>query len=117
MQLIGQTRVPIPATKEHPERIDYEYERKRRTGIFIFAESLSGFRRATARPRRTKVDWVEEVTQQPDTRYAGVERITLVCDNWEGMPRKRFTNRFRPARHATTCGGSTSCILPRIGVG
>jgi hypothetical protein len=28
VQLIGETRVPIPATKEHPERVDYEYERK-----------------------------------------------------------------------------------------
>ena len=27
VQLIGETRVPIPATKEHPERVDYEYER------------------------------------------------------------------------------------------
>jgi hypothetical protein len=24
VQLIGETRVPIPATKEHPERVDYE---------------------------------------------------------------------------------------------
>ena len=28
VQLIGETRVPISATKEHPERVDYEYERK-----------------------------------------------------------------------------------------
>ncbi len=28
VQLIGETRMPIPATKEHPERVDYEYERK-----------------------------------------------------------------------------------------
>ncbi len=28
VQLIGETRVPIPATKEHPERVDYEYERR-----------------------------------------------------------------------------------------
>jgi hypothetical protein len=25
VQLIGETRVPIPATKEHPERVDYEW--------------------------------------------------------------------------------------------
>lgn len=28
VQLIGETRVPLPATKDHPERVDYEYERK-----------------------------------------------------------------------------------------
>ena len=54
VQLIGETRVPIPATKEHPERVDYEYERKGTASIFMFAEPLSGFRQATARPHRTK---------------------------------------------------------------
>ncbi len=81
VQLIGETRVPIPATKEHPERVDYEYERKGTASIFMFAEPLSGFRQATARPRRPKGDWAREVAQLLDARYAGVERITLVCDN------------------------------------
>jgi hypothetical protein len=81
MQLIGERRVPIPATKEHPERVDYEYERKGTASIFMFAEPLSGFRQATARERRTKDDWAQEVAHLLDTRYAGVERITLVCDN------------------------------------
>ena len=27
VQLIGETRVPIPATKVHPERVDYEIGR------------------------------------------------------------------------------------------
>ena len=34
VQLIGETRVPIPPTKEHPERVDYEYERKGTASIF-----------------------------------------------------------------------------------
>jgi DDE superfamily endonuclease len=81
VQLIGETRVPIPATKEHPERVDYEYERKGTASIFMFAEPLSGFRQATARPHRTKDDWADEVAQLLDTRYANTPRITLVCDN------------------------------------
>jgi len=79
VQLIGETRVPIPATREHPERVDYEYERKGTASIFMFAEPLSGFRQATARPRRTKVDGAHEVAHLLDTRYADIERITLVC--------------------------------------
>jgi hypothetical protein len=55
VQLIGETRVSIPATKEHPERVDYEYERNGTASIFMFAEPLSGFRQASARPHRTKV--------------------------------------------------------------
>jgi hypothetical protein len=68
VQLIGETRMPIPATKEHPERVDYEYERKGTASIFMFAEPLSGFRQATARPRRTKDDWAHEVAHLLDTR-------------------------------------------------
>src|SRR4029077_11839150 len=81
VQLIGETRVPIPATKEHPERVDYEYERKGPASIFMFAEPLSGFRQATAPPPRTKVDWALEVANLLDTRYQDRPRITLVCDN------------------------------------
>jgi len=38
VQLIGETRVPIAATNGHPERVDYEYERKGTASIFMFAE-------------------------------------------------------------------------------
>lgn len=98
VQLIGETRVPIPATKEHPERVDYEYERKGTASIFLFAEPLSGFRQATARPRRTKDDWAEEVAHLLDTRYAGVERITRVCDNLNTHTKGAFYEAFPPGQ-------------------
>lgn len=81
VQLIGEARVPIPATKEHPKRVDYEYERLGTASIFMFAEPLSGFRQATARPHRTKVDWATELAHLLDTRYADCNWVTLVCDN------------------------------------
>src|SRR6059058_4839264 len=81
VQRLKETRVPIAATKQHGKRVDYEYERKGTASIFMFAEPLSGFRQATARPRRTKDDWAHEVADLLDTRYAGVPQITLVCDN------------------------------------
>jgi hypothetical protein len=96
VQLIGETRVPIPATKEHPERVDYEYERKGTASIFMFAEPLSGFRQATARPRRTKADWAIEVAHLLDTRYAKTPRITLVCDNLNTHTRGAFYEAFPP---------------------
>ena len=79
VQLVGETRVPIPATPEHPRRVDYEYERKGTASIFVFAEPLSGFRQATARSRRTNQDWAEEVSRLLDTRYEGVERGRRWC--------------------------------------
>ena len=98
VQLIGETRVPISATKEHPERVDYEYERKGTASIFMFAEPLSGFRQATARPRRTKDDWAHEVAHLLDTRYVGGERITLVCDNLNTHTKGAFYEAFPPEK-------------------
>jgi hypothetical protein len=96
VQLIGETRVPIPATKERPQRVDYEYERKGTASIFMFAEPLWGFRQATARPQRTKDDWAHEVAHLLDTRYAGVEQITLVCDNLNTHTKGAFYEAFPP---------------------
>ena len=47
----------------------------------MFCEALSSWRQATARKRRTKVDWIEEVASLLEDRYANCEKITLVCDN------------------------------------
>ncbi len=56
VQLIKETRQPIAATKNHPKRVDYEYERNGSASIFMFCEPLAGWRQATARKRRTKLD-------------------------------------------------------------
>lgn len=50
--LLKETRVPIAATKEHGQRVDYEYERQGTASIFMFAEPLSGFRRQCMSGRR-----------------------------------------------------------------
>ena len=115
--LIGETRVPIPATQEQPERVDDEYERKGTASIFLFAEPLSGFRQATARPRRTQDDGAQEVAQLLETRDAGIERITLVCDNLNTHTKGRSTKHSRPTQPATPCDGSTSCPPPSTAVG
>lgn len=94
VQLIGETRVPIPTTKGHPERVDYEYERKGTASIFMFAEPLSAFRQATARPQRTKVDWAIEVARLMDTRYADCDTVTLVSDNLNTHTKGAFHEAF-----------------------
>ena len=47
VQLTKETRKPIPATKDHPQRVDYEYERNGTASIFMFCEPLGGWRQAT----------------------------------------------------------------------
>ena len=60
IQLLKETRTPIPATKNHPRRVDYEYERAGTASIFMFTEPLSGWRKVTVRKRRKKIDWAIE---------------------------------------------------------
>jgi hypothetical protein len=98
VQLVGETRVPIPATAEHPERVDYEYERLGTASIFMFAEPLAGFRQATARPQRTKADWALEVAHLLDTRYAACATVRLVCDNLNTHTKGAFYEAFPPAQ-------------------
>ena len=96
-QLLLETKVPLPATKEHGERVDYEYERNGTASIFMFAEPLSGFRQATARAQRTKEDWALEVAHLLDTRYADCDKITLVMDNLNTHTKGAFYTVFEPA--------------------
>jgi hypothetical protein len=98
VQLIGETRVAIPATKTHAKRVDYEYERRGTASIFMFAEPLSAFRQATARPQRTKSDWALEVAHLLDTRYTNGETVTLVSDNLNTHTIGAFYEAFPPDR-------------------
>ena len=115
VQLLKETRVPIAATKEHGKRVDYEYERNGTASIFMFAEPLSGFRQATARPRRTKADWAIEVAHMLDTRYAECEWVTLVCDNLNTHTKGAFYEAFEPEVARAYIKRIDFCYTPKHG--
>ena len=96
VQLIKETKQPIEATQDRPKRVDYEYERNGTASIFMFAEPLSGFRKATARRQRTKADWAREVAQFLDTHYADCSKVTLVLDNLNTHTKGAFYEAFEP---------------------
>ena len=98
IQLHKETRQPIAATKEHPRRVDYEYERAGTASIFMFCEPLFGWRRVSVRERRTKVDWAQEVEEMLRTRFALAEEIILVCDNLNTHTKGAFYEVFAPAK-------------------
>ena len=94
VQLTKETREPIAATREHPRRVDYEYERAGTACVFMFAEPLSGWRKVSARPQRTKVDWALEMEELLRTRYADAEKVRVVCDNLNTHTRGAFYEAF-----------------------
>jgi DDE superfamily endonuclease len=97
VQLLKETRAPIPATKDHPRRVDYEYERAGTASLFLFCEPLVGWRFISIRERRTKIDWAVEVAELLRTRYAAAEKVILVCDNLNTHTRGAFYEAFEPA--------------------
>jgi DDE superfamily endonuclease/Homeodomain-like domain len=115
VQLLKETRVPLPPTKQHGERVDYEYERNGTASIFLFAEPLSGFRQATARTRRTKQDWAIEVAQLLDGRYAGCAKVKLVCDNLNTHTKGAFYEAFEPEQARAYLQRIDFCYTPKHG--
>ena len=98
VQLVKETRPPMAATKNRPRRVDYEYERAGTAAVFLFSEPLAGWRQATARARRTKVDWALEVAGLLEGRYADCEKITLVWRPPQHAHQGAFYEVFEPAR-------------------
>ena len=113
--MLKETREPIPATPDHPERVDYEYERAGTASIFMFAEPLSGFLQATARQLRTKLDWAVEVAALLDTRYTECDQITFVCDNLNTHTKGALYEAFEPERARQYVQRIEFCYTPKHG--
>lgn len=96
VQLLKETRQAIAATKNHPRRVDDEYERAGTASIFVFCEPLIGWRKASLRPSRTKIDWAQEMAELLRTRYKNAKKVILVCDNLNTHTRGAFYEAFTP---------------------
>ena len=115
VQLTKETRKPIPATKDHPQRVDYEYERAGTASLFMFTEPLSGWREVAARSTRTKVDWAHEVANLLEGRYADCEKVILVCDNLNTHTPGAFYEAFEPERARRLVRRIQFCYTPKHG--
>lgn len=98
VQLLKETRTPIPATTTHGKRVDYEYERAGTANIFMFAEPLAGWREVAVREKKTKLDWATEMARLLEGRYADCVKVILVCDNLNTHTKGAFYEAFEPKR-------------------
>ena len=98
VQLLEDVHPPVAESPGRPELVDHEYQRAGTASVFMFCEPLAGWRRATARKRRAKVDWAEEVAELLEGRYAGCEKVVLVCDNLNTHTKGAFYAAFEPER-------------------
>jgi hypothetical protein len=115
VQLLKETRPPIAATAEHGRRVDYEYERAGTASIFMFTEPLAGWREVAVRERKTKIDWATEVARLLEGRYAGCEKVILVCDNLNTHTKGAFYEAFAPDRARQLVRRIDFCYTPKHG--
>jgi hypothetical protein len=98
VQLVKEVKTPIAATKDHPKRVDYEYERAGVANVFMFAEPLAGWRQVSIRETKTKMDWAIEMAGLLEGRYLDCDRIIVVCDNLNTHTKGAFYEAFEPER-------------------
>jgi DDE superfamily endonuclease len=115
VQLLKETRVPIPATRQHAKRVDYEYERAGTANIFMFTEPLASWREVAVRKTKTKADWAIEMAALVEGRYASADRVTVVCDNLNTHTKGAFYEVFEPERARELVRRIEFCYTPKHG--
>ena len=81
IQLIGETRQPIPARPGRPARIDYEYRRNGTANLFVTLDAHRGWRKVTVTDRRAAKDFAHAMRDLVDIHYPRAETIRVVMDN------------------------------------
>ena len=115
VQLVQETRTPVEATKTHPKRVDYKYERAGTAAVFMFCEPMVGWRDASVHSRRTKADWAQAVAALAEGRYAHCERITLVLDSPNTHTKGAFYEAFELLRARKLAKRIELCFTPKHG--
>ena len=80
-QLLGDVREPLPAQPGQPRRQDHAYRRGGTRNLFLFCESLAGWRHIAITERRTMQDFVHQMQWLVDTAYPDAPVVRVVLDN------------------------------------
>jgi transposase len=81
VQLIGETRLPLPPAPGRVERVDYEYRRCGTVNLFVFLDAHRPWRRVKVTEQRTALDFAQCLRELVDVHYPRAERIRVVMDN------------------------------------
>jgi hypothetical protein len=96
-QLIGETRLPLPARPGQPERYDYEYRRNGTCNLFMFLDFEAGWRHVAVTERRTKLDFAHQMKWLVDEQFPEAERIRVILDNLNTHRLGALYEAFEPA--------------------
>jgi hypothetical protein len=97
VQLVGETRTPVPAGLGRKRRVDYEYRRNGTANLFMLVQPLAGWRQVTVSERRTKIDFAEQMRRLVDEQFPEAIRIRVVLDNLNTHGPAALYEAFAPA--------------------
>ena len=98
VQLVGETRLPLPAAPGRPPRYDYEYVRNGTANLFLAFEPLLGWRAVEVTQRRTARDFAEFLRWLVEELHADARKVVLVTDNLNTHTPGCLYEAFEPAR-------------------
>ena len=97
VQLVSETRVPLPPRPGAPARHDYEYKREGVANLFMLLQPLLGWRHVWPTERRTARDFAAVLRWLAEDLYPGAERLVLVTDNLNTHTPACLYEAFDPA--------------------
>ena len=97
VQLVGESRQPLPARPGQPARYDYEYVRNGTANMFLAFEPLIGWRAVQATERRTRIDFAHCIKDLVDGQYPQATGIVLVMDQLNTHSPASLYQAFPPA--------------------
>jgi hypothetical protein len=98
VQLVGETRVPVPPGPGRLERYDYEYVRNGTANLFMTFEPLIGWRAVQVTNRRTAKDFAEVLRWLVEDLHPEARTVVLVTDNLNTHTPGCLYEAFAPAR-------------------
>ncbi len=81
VQLVAETRPPVPVAPGQPARVDYEYQRNGTANLFLAFCPEASWRRVDVTDRRTTADYAQQMRKLVDQDFPEAEVVRLVVDN------------------------------------
>ncbi len=97
VQLIGESRVPVPARPGRVARIDYEYRRNGTANLFVYLDAHQPWRHVDVTARRTALDFARCMHDLAFVHYPDAERVRVVMDNLSTHKPGALYQAFAPA--------------------
>jgi transposase len=97
VQLLSETRHPLPARRGQPARYDYEYRRAGTANLFLFVQPLRGWRHVNGTAPCTKHDFAVQMQELVDVPFPEADVSRRGVDNLHTHTPAALYETFAPA--------------------